>query len=194
MVSEHWQAILIAAASSTDNFLVGISVGLSSAHRHHGSMRGLIWGIAICNAATALATASFGEQIGAVFSPALQNSAAGMVFLWLAWNEARGETDRADEAKNAVSQWTLLVQLAVPMSLNNMAGGVASGVAGVAASLASVYALAVSVLFIESGVYLGRRWKTNGKHHHDQLQHRAMFWSCALYTLLGFQCFYSAVF
>jgi putative Mn2+ efflux pump MntP len=111
-------------------------------------MRGLIWGIGICNAATALATASFGEQIGAVFSPALQNSAAGMVFLWLAWNEARGETDRADAANNgAVSQWSLLVQLAVPMSLNNMAGGVASGVAGVAASLASIYALAVSVLF-----------------------------------------------
>jgi putative Mn2+ efflux pump MntP len=191
MVSEHWQAILIASASSTDNFLVGISVGLS-AHRH-GSMRGLVWGIAICNAATALATASFGEQIGAVFSPALQNCAAGMVFLWLAWNEARGETDRA-EANNAVSQWTLLVQLAVPMSLNNMAGGVASGVAGVTASLAAIYALAVSVLFMESGVYLGRRWKTSGKHHHDQLQHRAMFWSCALYTLLGFQCFYSAMF
>lgn len=157
IVSEHWHAILIAAASSTDNFLVGISVGLS-AHRNNGgrSIRGLIWGIAICNAITALATVRFGEQIGTVFSPALQNSAAGLVFLSLAWHEVRGGTDRA-EAKNKnaswqLSQWTLLVQLAIPMSLNNMAGGVASGVAGVSASLASFYALLASVLFMKSGV------------------------------------------
>jgi putative Mn2+ efflux pump MntP len=199
MVSEHWQAILIAAASSTDNFLVGISVGLS-VHRNNGgrSMRGLIWGIAICNAITALATVRFGEQIGAVFSPALQNSAAGFVFLSLAWHEVRGGTDRAEaKNKNAMqsSQWTLLVQLAIPMSLNNMAGGVASGVAGVSASLASIYALLASVWFMESGVYLGRRWRwtTTKGHHHDQLPQRAMFWNCALYILLGFQCFYNAL-
>jgi putative Mn2+ efflux pump MntP len=158
-------------------------------------MRGLIWGIAICNAITALATVRFAKQIGAVFSPALQNSAAGLVFLSLAWNEVRGGTDRA-EAKNEnalqLSQWTLLVQLAIPMSLNNMAGGVASGIAGVSASLASFHALLASVLFMESGVYLGRRWTTKD-HHHDQLQERAMFWSSALYALLGFQCFYSAL-
>jgi putative Mn2+ efflux pump MntP len=198
MVSEHWQAILIAAASSTDNFLVGISLGLS-AHRNNGgrSMRGLIWGVAICNAITALATVRFGEQIGAVFSPALQNCAAGLVFLSLAWHEVRGGTDQAEAMnKNAsqLSHWTLLVQLAVPMSLNNMAGGVASGVAGVSESLASIYALLASVLFMESGVYLGQRWRWKTKdHHHDQLPQRAKCWSCALYTVLSFQCFYSVL-
>lgn len=192
----HWQAFLIAAASSTDNFIVGVSVGLSILAK--GSMHGLIWSIAICNAGTALATALFGEQIAAVIAPSLQNFMAGAVFIWLAWNEVNGEDEGeanvCDEKFGAVSQIALFIQLALPMSLNNMAGGVASGVAGVSATVAATYALLVSVVFMEVGVALGRFWKNKAKQRREQLQNRANSWSCVLYIVLGMQCFYSAAF
>lgn len=200
MLQSHWQAFLIAAASSTDNFLVGISLGLSF---RSGSqmMHGLIWGIAVCNAGTALATALFGEQIGAVVSPWIQNCAAGTVFLWLGWNEVIGEPEnQASKQKestgignNSSSQVALFIQLAVPMSLNNMAGGVASGIAGVSAMMTACYSMVVSVVFMEVGVALGKLSRKNTGKRREQLQRRANIWSCVLYIVLGMQCFYGAV-
>ena len=144
-------AALLYISSSTDNFAVGASVALSGSP-HSVYVNGVI---AVCNASAALVSAAFGTYLGDA-APTVAPMAAAAIFLYLAYEEVcsliRGE-DASPLAQMAVSG--LAWRLAVPMSINNLAGGIASGVAGIGPLEAGFWALVASYAMFRLGHYLG---------------------------------------
>ena len=117
----HWQALWLALASSTDNFAVGVSMGLRAAR-----LEGL-WEIAFCNAAGSFLASAGGRQIQFL------HPLAAMAFLYLAWEEFGS----APNQLKLRQQWW---EIALPMTLNNLAGGVTAGVMGIPPTVNFVYA------------------------------------------------------
>lgn len=152
-LSQHVTALFISLASSTDNFLVGVSVGMT---RKPLSQK-VLWGIALCNAAGCLVATS-GGSLGAQHfmtnDPAVANGIACLAFLYLALKEYTEAKQDADSQQNKRRQVSL--DLALPMTLNNLAGGVAAGVVGIAPMWNFIYALLMSVLTMWVGCRLGR--------------------------------------
>lgn len=146
-------ALVLAFSSSTDNFAVGLSVALAGSRLPpHVNIT-----IALCNAAGALSSAEIGELLGGA-APMLAPAAAGGIFLYLAWLELaswyRGES-ASPLARTAAKG--LVWKLAVPMTLNNLAGGVASGVVGITPVMAGSFALLASYIMMAVGHFLGTR-------------------------------------
>lgn len=144
-------ALLLAISSSTDNFAVGLSVALAGAEL---PLRVNVI-IAVCNAVGALASAALGEAIGVVV-PMLGPGAAAVIFIYLAKEEIdsyRAGEDMSPLASSAAQG--LAWKLAPPMTLNNLAGGVASGVLGIAPSIALACALLASLVMMQGGYVLG---------------------------------------
>ena len=144
-------AILLALSSSTDNFAVGMSVALSGAvlpFRVNAI-------VAVCNAFGALAAAAAGELLGAA-APALAPAGAAAIFLLLARDEIESYRAGDDVSPLATSAAQGLAwKLAPPMTLNNLAGGVASGVVGISPMPAFVHALLASLVMMQLGFSLG---------------------------------------
>lgn len=192
MASVHWQALLIAAASSTDNFVVGISVGLSK----RKTVTLLVFGIAGANALGCLLATVSGEAASSIlFHSKVQYGLAGLVFLWLSYQEIRQDSDSGTMADphSSHSEVELLGKLAIPMTLNNLAGGVATGIAGVSPAVASFYAFWASVIFMYVGVWLGSRI-VRTKRKSGSVETLASRWSCVLYGLLACQSFVQALY
>ena len=74
----HIQALMLSLASSTDNFLVGLSVGLAQKRL----LASVLWGIALCNATgTFVATTGGGLWLHSFhLVESLQYVLAGMAF------------------------------------------------------------------------------------------------------------------
>lgn len=146
-------AVILAFSSSTDNFAVGLSVALAGS-RLPPRVNAII---SACNALGALGSAGFGALIGNA-APSLAPMLAAAVFLYLAWEELsswrRGE--RASPLARSASDG-LVWKLAVPMTLNNLAGGVASGAVGVSPLVAGGSALGASYLMMYGGHLAGRK-------------------------------------
>jgi putative Mn2+ efflux pump MntP len=144
-------AALLYISSSTDNFAVGASVALSGSP-HSVYVNGVI---AVCNASAALVSAAFGVYLGDA-APTVAPLAAAIIFLYLAYEEVRsllqGE-DASPLAQMAVSG--LAWRLAVPMSINNLAGGIAGGVVGIGPLQAGFWALVASYAMFRLGHYVG---------------------------------------
>ena len=155
-LAQHAQAIFICLASSTDNFLVGLSVGLT---RKPLSPK-VLWGIALCNAMGCFVATS-GGNFGAAFLPDDQaaNVLACLAFGYLAWKEYA----EANDAANNGTPKKVSLDLALPMTLNNLAGGVTAGVLGVAPLWNFLYALLMSVLTMWVGYQLGKAFSGLGK-------------------------------
>lgn len=160
LVATHWAllrrvaahsalttALWLALASSTDNFAVGASLALAG-----GALPPwLNLSIALCNALGALASASVGGLLGSL-APRIAPLLAAAIFGWLAFEEV-GSRQRGEDASPLVSAAAdgLLWRLALPMTLNNLAGGVAGGAIGVGPGLAFACALLASVVMMATG-------------------------------------------
>jgi len=171
------RAFTLAVASSTDNFLVGLSLGLSNKPLR----RNLLFGISVANAIGCFVATYFGSSL---LTPLLGNAShalAGVAFLYLAYREYQ-ETCESAEPKR------VSLELAIPMSLNNLAGGVAGGVLGLSATIASLHVLAVSVGTMWIGHWLGSgsRKSTTGISTSQ--------WSILLYAMLSFLSFYESLY
>ena len=107
----------LSLSSSSDNFAVGVSLGLSELSL---PVR-LNAIVAVANAAGALVATHGGQAIGSAV-PTLAPALASLVFGYLAWDElgswTRGES-ASPLAKLAAEG--VAVRLAVPMTLNNLA-------------------------------------------------------------------------
>lgn len=166
MLRQHLQALAVASASSTDNLLVGISLGICFPMKTLDPI--ILFGTATCNAVGACVMTLVGETIqDGLGSKTTPNALASMAFAcfafqeWGEWRKARQEKEnKADEKKwypSSVSTSPTWWKLALPMTLNNLAGGVACGVLGCVSPLAaSSYVWLVSVGFMWVGWFLGR--------------------------------------
>ena len=199
-IQTHIDACLLAVASSTDNFMVGISAGLisaaassSSSPSPHASRNFYKVNVvvALCNASGTLLATYGGGSLASLPEKALQRLAAvvttssspetyilnikpasmlaALAFAYLAWKEyvesSSGDvTNNANDAgdddkakKAARNSGGLSYSMALPMTLNNLAGGVAGGVLGLSVWQATFYAFVVSFGSMALGYYLARR-------------------------------------
>jgi putative Mn2+ efflux pump MntP len=192
--NHHRQAIVLAFASSTDNFLVGLCTGLVG----KPLPATVLWGIALCNATgSLLATAG-----GAFCAQTLQATAqfqyilAAAAFGYLALNEYRELQWASTSQIGASTRQEASLRLALPMTLNNLAGGVAGGVVGLSAVTASLYALFVSVVTMWLGYQLGllvsyRQSKQDASVL--KTSNQCAYFSILLYSLLSLQSVFEAV-
>lgn len=152
-LAQHLDALLLSLASSTDNFTVGISVGFS--HK-----RLPIWVnafISICNAAGAL-VAGLGGVILSQHIPLLAPMLASLAFGVLAIHEFHEFLHSSKtEEKHQFLEISQVIRLAVPMTLNNLAGGVAGGAVGLSPLVSASYALLASFLTMAVGHRIGHR-------------------------------------
>lgn len=213
----HWQAFGIAIASSTDNFLVGMSLGLGdNTDTSRSSKIRLVIGIALCNAAGGWIATTAGEgftnshryYVGSS-SWIHPNLLAGLAFLVLAAMEVGGDQADSPTTPNEVnstprsrkhpnpapnppqtrrSKEPQFLQLAIPMTLNNLAGGVATGVAGVPPSMAALYVFWVSVALMGGGWELGKRTRATAAGATVRQTNSLKWWSAGIYLLVAAQC------
>jgi putative Mn2+ efflux pump MntP len=183
------EAFLLSLASSTDNFMVGLSVGLSSSsssssisqrtqqQQHHQNLRANLL-ISLCNATGAGVAAYFGGSVIPQYVPSyLVPLLTSMSFGLLAVKEMTTWCHRTNKNnnnnKNHVKdsqkgqhhfhqqqhhqlEMSRAVQLAIPMTLNNLAGGVAGGAVGVTAWQAALFGLIASFVTMLIGYRIGR--------------------------------------
>lgn len=216
--NDHWRALCIALASSTDNVLVGFSLGMG---RDQYTWWILVVGIAIVNAGGGwLATVMGAATTDNMFYYFHPNTLAGVAFLVLAYNEIMGTTvtgtdqqttaspaprptdskehpQQQQRRRHAASQsFFKMTQLAIPMTLNNLAGGIATGVAGVPPRLAAVYVLLVSLIGMAAGlgaaIHYFRRQQQQQQQRSSTTGRFCIHWSAALYAAVGIQCIIGA--
>lgn len=179
------EAFLLALASSTDNFMVGLSVGISDRHLSFG-VNALI---SICNASGAWLAGIGGSALGENLPPYISPLLSAIIFGGLALrefleflqtikkkrrlleeNEKHHSNEKHVEGGVAVSgvitnsnsssggtnlDMSRAMQLALPMTLNNLAGGVAGGAIGVSPLQAGLYGLLASFLTMALGHWIG---------------------------------------
>ncbi|KAL7550219.1 hypothetical protein ACHAWF_013451 [Thalassiosira exigua] len=147
-----WYAFLLACGSSTDNFAVGVSLGIS-ARPLKASSNAII---SLLNAAGAFVSAAGGSILGEI-TPTLAVLFAAIIFTYLAVDEIRtwrrGDADSTLTLGDGSAGEAL--GIAVPMTLNNLAGGAAGGAAGVDAKTAGTLALLASYCMMRMGHIVG---------------------------------------
>mmetsp|Transcript_25188 Transcript_25188/g.69459 ORF Transcript_25188/g.69459 Transcript_25188/m.69459 type:complete len:242 (-) Transcript_25188:138-863(-) len=185
------EAFLLALASSTDNFMVGLSVGIANKSLSFG-VNALI---SICNATGAWVAGFGGSTLGQNLPPYVSPLLSTITFGGLALREfvdfletvrkklksmrkekvdhqssdynkrdttKHLETDTSsfiDTPRSSSSNLDIsrAIQLAFPMTLNNLAGGVAGGAIGVSPLEAGLYGLVASFLTMALGHRIGIR-------------------------------------
>ena len=115
--------------------------------------------LALLKVAAAVTSSSSPETYSLNFKP--ESAIAAIAFAYLAWQEySEGSieiyNDRGDEKSKKASRG-LSYSIALPMTLNNLAGGLAGGALGLSAIQATSYAFAVSFLSMSFGYYLATR-------------------------------------
>ena len=180
----YWTAGALALGSSTDNFAIGASLGIS------GLMLKLKFNalIAAANALGAFVAAAGGLAIGQ-----MANSfglwIAAFVFGYLAWQEGgslwAGEPASPLQkiAAQANGNMAIAVQLAVPMTLNNLAGGIAGGVVGISPWLLGTSAFCASFAMMATGFFVGQR--LHSVLRGSQLDVR--LFSCSIFVTLAYE-------
>eukprot|EP00549_Striatella_unipunctata_P012139 CAMPEP_0118710648 /NCGR_PEP_ID=MMETSP0800-20121206/23527_1 /TAXON_ID=210618 ORGANISM="Striatella unipunctata, Strain CCMP2910" /NCGR_SAMPLE_ID=MMETSP0800 /ASSEMBLY_ACC=CAM_ASM_000638 /LENGTH=218 /DNA_ID=CAMNT_0006614911 /DNA_START=68 /DNA_END=724 /DNA_ORIENTATION=- len=166
-------AFMLAIASSTDNFTVGLSWGWSRQKHYGDSIHQNALLISICNALGA-----FWSSVGGVtlsqhsnqyLNPSyLASFAFGYLAIkeWRSGNEDDDNNDDDEKNKNEETSssssllsyyWTIAVQYALPMTLNNVAGGVVGGVSGKITPFTACWtALVASFLCMVVGYHLAK--------------------------------------
>ena len=168
----------LAISSSTDNFAVGASLGLS------GLTVSIQFNLVIAsaNAFGAFVAAAGGNKIGELAEGA-GSWLACAVFLYLAWQEGASLWDGEDASPLLrLASEGVAMRLAVPMTLNNIAGGVAGGVVGISPQLASITAFFASFLMMLVGYISGR-------HMHAALRSQRIdvrLLSCSTFGILAY--------
>lgn len=154
-----WYAFLLACGSSCDNFAVGLSLGISN--RPLRASDNAI--ISLINASGAFISATGGHLLGEV-APKFGTLFAALIFAYLAadellsWRRQRGDGRGGESALLAMGtsgSWRDALRIAVPMTLNNLAGGVAGGAVGISSITAGTLALLASYCLMGFGHILG---------------------------------------
>lgn len=159
---EQVHAFLLAAASSTDNLLVGVSLA-----RQRRLPRDVWIGTSLAN--------SLGSLLATALAAWFSNSSL-ITERWCSWLAAAafaylGYNEYCDDASvnNAASRprhSVTLTELAIPMTLNNLAGGSTGGVAGISPFVACFHVFGVSLWSMWFGHLVGTRFsfaQTNEK-------------------------------
>ena len=156
-----WHAILLACGSSTDNFAVGTSLGISN--KSLSSSTNAI--ISFFNAFGAYISASGGYYLLGRLAPAYATLFAALIFSYLsiddfnAYRHKRSDngTDRSSSTLRMKSDSPRdALRIAIPMTLNNIAGGAAGGAVGIGALTAGVAALLASFCMMKLGHVIGK--------------------------------------
>ena len=171
-------ALGIALSSSTDNFAVGASLGLAGLVLHAR----FNLAIALANGIGALVAAEGGHVIGEVANSAGAWLAAS-VFAYLSWQEG-ASICRGEESSPLLhkAERGVVAQLAVPMTLNNLAGGVAGGVVGIGPLLGGASAFVASFLMMATGHLLGKTCHAALRGSRLDLR----LFSCSIFAALAF--------
>jgi len=144
------ELVLLACSSSLDNFVVGLSLGANKSVKPH-QLNAIV---AAANATGAALSASVGVFLGSLVPQCASLGAAG-VFLWLAFGEAssayRGERSSLTDLALKGNSW----RVALPMTLNNLAAGVAGGVARLPPLRMGFAAFFASFCLMDLGYRLG---------------------------------------
>ena len=150
-LSNYFFTAVLAVGSSVDNAAVGMSLGVSGQKLQP-------WvnvSIATCNSLGALMASYGGLWMGAAV-PMLAPLLAGATFAFLGYSEAASWYHCEESPLAKLAAEGVVLRLAVPMTLNNLAGGVAGGVAGVSPYEAALSVLVASTLMMWGGHRAGR--------------------------------------
>ena len=208
----HVSAFMLAAASSTDNFMVGITAALSNPTMDHFYRVNLV--VALCNACGTMVATYCGdhlkrlpeialmrlaETVSSSSSPetyqinfSIGNLLAAIAFAYLAYKEY-SEEDAGDADEKETKKSRLSYSIALPMTLNNLAGGVAGGALGISAFQGTVYAFSVSVGAMALGHTLASRMlvmhhgKTKSQEGKDSTAKWCKIVAVVIYLLLSIQ-------
>jgi len=183
LFSIYWTAGALALGSSTDNFAIGASLGIA------GLMLKLKFNvlIAAANALGAFVAAAGGLAIGQV-ADSFGLWIAALLFGYLAWQEGislwAGEPASPLQkiAAQANGNMAIAVQFAVPMTLNNLAGGIAGGVVGISPWLSGTSAFCASFAMMATGFFVGQR--LHSVLRGSQLDVR--LFSCSIFGILAY--------
>jgi putative Mn2+ efflux pump MntP len=198
------EAFLLSLASSTDNFMVGLSVGISQ--RDLGIDANTL--ISVCNASGAGVAGYLGgslqQRLPVFLAPLLAGIAFGVLsgqeyvvfYNGLIKGAASTGTDNSDERH---LDFPRAMKLAVPMTLNNLAGGVAGGAVGVSPLQATCYGFLASFLTMTVGYLVGlhlakkavKKGKGAGKKTEQSVLRYLLDPSFVSASLLGALCFMS---
>lgn len=202
--------ILIAIGSSTDNFTVGLTIGLKIENSFHYKIlpddkektkleiessendssnreKSGVWFkfnliISICNAIGAwiagkgglYALRKLSLYLNSDNSIEMEDSSArnmasllaGLAFGFLAMEEFKlyfnfgncfdSKGDKKNSTSTSILDFKSAMQLAIPMTLNNLAGGIAGGTMGVSAEHSSVMAFIFSYFMMDAGYKIAR--------------------------------------
>mmetsp|Transcript_9639 Transcript_9639/g.14867 ORF Transcript_9639/g.14867 Transcript_9639/m.14867 type:complete len:174 (+) Transcript_9639:167-688(+) len=147
-------AFLLSLASSTDNFAVGLTVGLSKKPLS-AVTNGII---SFCNALGATFAAwGGGHMAGSSYLSII----ASLAFFYLAYQEFNGDDEEKDEKEGKKQPDEVSMIMAIPMTLNNLVGGVAGGAVGISPLMAGFSALLASYCTMSLGYWVGRRATSN---------------------------------
>jgi putative Mn2+ efflux pump MntP len=162
---QHLDALILALASSTDNFTVGFSIGLTGQLFPLGANAF----IAVCNAVGALVASYGGAFMADEVVPNLASMLAALAFGYLALqefcsymehrrqqNSPPEENDFNDASTKKQLDMQNVLGLAIPMTLNNLAGGIAGGAAGLPPTITAAYCLVASFTSMTVGYFLGK--------------------------------------
>ena len=158
-------ALLLSLGSSTDNFAVGLSLGLT--RRKLDVSDNLI--ISTLNALGACISASGGRWLGLLLASREGTSLggfpfasllAGGIFAYLGFDELASRRSGGGDPCPAIGRpgggVRDAVRIGLPMTLNNLAGGAAGGAVGVGAAVSGVLALLASFAMMKIGHTVGR--------------------------------------
>mmetsp|Transcript_1508 Transcript_1508/g.1926 ORF Transcript_1508/g.1926 Transcript_1508/m.1926 type:complete len:199 (+) Transcript_1508:102-698(+) len=163
---QHIDALLLALASSTDNFTVGVSVGCS--RKKTLPVKANLF-ISVCNATGALVAGYGGVALSETLPSFLAPLLAAIAFGYLSLQELllfrknkksadeNANKDDSEQQQEQSMDWCNAIRLAFPMTVNNLAGGVAGGAAGLSPLMTSAYALVASFVTMSMGYNVGRR-------------------------------------
>ncbi|CAJ1966362.1 unnamed protein product [Cylindrotheca closterium] len=156
-LSKHIDASILALASSTDNFTVGFSIGIR--RKHLGRWANAL--ISLCNGLGAF-LAVFGGRVIMEFLPSFANVVAALMFGVLGTVEIvsycfnNGNETTTSSSVGAMT-FAQVIQLSVPMTLNNLAGGAAGGAMGLSPGISGFYAVVASYVMMHFGHMAGYR-------------------------------------
>eukprot|EP00980_Cylindrotheca_fusiformis_P031156 scaffold25915_cov122-Cylindrotheca_fusiformis.AAC.2 len=177
---QHLDALVLALASSMDNFAVGFSIGV-------GRKILPFWAnamISFCNGLGALFASCGGFLLNdnlPLFAPSLAAIGFGVLG---ALELVSYSQDSGPISKNVVMSVSHVLRLALPMTLNNVAGGVAGGAIGISPTVSGLHSVLASFLTMHVGHALGCRFGSHKMPFCPSLFSGILLWALCIMTIL----------
>lgn len=146
--------VILPIVSSLDNFAVGAAIGISD----HPLPLSTNLIVSLANTAGMMLSDSFGQWVGSKLGNMISYLAAslfillGLLELWESCTEQNSMLQRVTTVAME-NPWVL----AIPLTLNNLAGGLAGGLAGASVWIIGINTFLASFLLMLVGHYLGHK-------------------------------------